>query len=295
MKILAIDIGGTALKVAETTQDGTILSSQEYDSEAKKGGPFLIQKVCDIISHHKDFDRIGISTAGIVDANTGSIIFASDNIPNYSGMAIKQMLVNQFHVPVVVENDVNAAALGEAAFGAGKPYKNFLCLTYGTGIGGAIVINGQIYSGAKGMAGEFGHAPTHPNGRCCACGQKGCYEQYASTTALVREAKKLNSNYTNGRTIFEALASNAVDSTELIKIVDNWIDEIIIGLVSLVHNFNPECILLGGGILSQHYIINQIQAKLYDKIMPSYRDVVIASTLLGNTAGILGVTYASSL
>lgn len=287
MKILALDIGGTAIKVAKTTVHGEILESAEYPSEGKLGGDHIMKVACKIIEGASDYDLIGISTCGQVDTKTGSIVFANDNVPNYTGMQVKKILEEKFKVPVQVENDVNAAALGEAYYGVGREYEDFLCLTYGTGIGGAIIINRHVYGGSKGVAGEFGHIITHPNGLKCTCGQSGCYEQYASTTALVREAMRLDSKYDNGRRIFEAFH---LGDESIGKVIDNWIDEVILGLVSLVHIFNPNCLILGGGILSQNYIIGEINNRLLDKLMPSYRGVAIKKAELGNSAGVLGAT-----
>ncbi|MDF2614889.1 MAG: family transcriptional regulator [Clostridia bacterium] len=288
MKVLAVDIGGTALKIAETTHEGIIISSYEEPTEAKKGGTYIIDKVCRLIKGYKGYDCIGISTAGQVDSRAGTIIFANANIPDYTGMKVKAIISECFGVPVAVENDVNAAALGEAFYGAGKNEKDFLCLTYGTGIGGAIVIDRRIYKGHGGLAGEFGHILLHPEGKNCGCGQKGCYEQYASVTALVSEAKRIDSEYNNGRIIFEQLHKGNMD---IKKVVDAWIDEVMIGLASLTHIFNPKCFILGGGVLEEEYIVKQINRKFSCYIMPSYRGVIIEKAKLGNKAGVLGATY----
>lgn len=288
MKVLALDIGGTAIKVAIVSEDGNILESNEYLSEGKKGGPHILEKACEIISTYKGYKGIGISTTGQVDALTGSIVYANENVPNYTGMAIGKIISDKFGVPVAVENDVNAAALGEAYYGAGKSYKDFLCITYGTGIGGSIVINRKIYGGSEGIAGEFGHIITHPEGRLCGCGHKGCYEQYASTTALVKQCMEENPKLTSGRIIFEEFhAGNKVVK----KLVNQWIDEITLGLISLVHIFNPRCLILGGGILGQEYILKEINEKLYKRIMDSYSKVEVKSANLGNNAGVLGAAH----
>lgn len=288
MEILALDIGGTAIKVAMVDSDGNILESAEHPSEGKKGGNHILEKVCEIISTYSGYERIGISTTGQVDSKAGVIVFANENVPNYTGMPIAKIVEERFKVPVKVENDVNAAALGEAYYGAGKGYEDFLCLTYGTGVGGAIVIDQKIYGGSRGVAGEFGHIITHPDGLTCGCGQKGCYEQYASTTALVGKAKEYNPELTNGRLIFEEINKG---NHEVRDIVNSWIDEIIVGLASLIHIFNPNCLILGGGILEQDYIVEQINEKLYNRLMESYAQVEIRKAQLGNNAGILGVTH----
>ena len=291
MNILAIDIGGTMLKIAEITSEGQIISIYETPSEAKLGGPHVIEKVCSLIENYKGYERIGISTAGQVDSYLGTIIYANDNIPNYTGMEVKKIIEERFKVPVAIENDVNAAALGEAIYGAGQEEKDFLCLTYGTGIGGAIIIERKVYKGADGVAGEFGHLLSHPEGKACGCGYRGCYEQYASTTALIEEAKKIDVTCTNGKVLFEKLHKG---DKVLEKVLDQWLNELVVGLVSLTHIFNPSCFILGGGILEQDSIIEAINQKIYSKIMPSYKQVKIKKASLGNKAGVLGAMYLAT-
>ena len=145
MRIAALDIGGTSIKSG--IWDGSQASElKEWDTNASRGGEYLMERAKEILHTYGDFDAIGISTAGQVDSQNGKIHYANDNIPNYTGMEIRAVLEKEFGVPVAVENDVNAAALGELYFGAAQGSENFLCLTYGTGVGGAIVLNGGIYT-----------------------------------------------------------------------------------------------------------------------------------------------------
>lgn len=289
MRILAFDIGGTAIKIGIINENGQILESSEMPTMAHEGGEALMSRILTVISEHKDVDRIGISTAGQVDYLEGKIIFASENLPGWTGMEIKKRIEDAFNIPTIVENDVNAAAIGEAYYGAGTNAKSFLCLAYGTGIGGAIIENGEIYRGAYGSAGEFGHIVTHVGGKDCTCGARGCYEAYASTTALVKRVKQeITLNEVNGRVIFNLVN----DGNEHVKkIVDEWIFEIIMGLVNLVHVFNPSLIVLGGGIMEQPYIIKYIQDNLPRFVMPNYRKVIIKAAEIGNNAGILGAAH----
>lgn len=287
MRILALDIGGTAIKIGLLNEKGEILEEKEMPTLASEGGKFLMERILKVIESYENVDRIGISSAGQIDVESGSVIFATDNIPGWTGMEIKRRIEEKFSVPTAVENDVNAAAIGEAHFGAGKGQDSFLCLTYGTGIGGAIVENRDIYRGAYGSAGEFGHIITHGLGKKCTCGARGCYEAYASTSALVRSAiLRLNlKTEINGRIIFEkALAGEK----EYKEIVDDWLDEIVTGLISLVHIFNPSLIVLGGGVMQQDYVINYIGKKLPSCVMPSFSRVRVKGAVLGNRAGILG-------
>ena len=182
MRIAALDIGGTSIKSG--IWDGQkLLETREWDTNAKQGGVYVVDRAVEILRTYEPFDAVGISTAGQVDAKEGAIRYANDNIPGYTGMRIRDRMESEFHVPAAVENDVNAAALGEARFGAGKGYEDFLCITYGTGVGGAIVIGQKIYTGSMWSAGEFGGILVHPNERT-----EGDHPQAATKSTLLPPA-----------------------------------------------------------------------------------------------------------
>lgn len=292
MKNLVFDIGGTAIKYGICEND-KLLQINEIPTKAHMGGRHVIDTLIGLISSLTEktkCDAIGISTAGQVDSSEGSIIYANSNIPNYTGTQIRKELENIFRLPVMVENDVNSAAMGEAIYGAGQEYSDFLCLTYGTGVGGAIVHDKQIYHGSSFSAGEFGAIVTH--GTAKAFGSDffdGCYERYASTTALVNSASAHNPSLNSGKKIFERIGDEEVKA-----VVDCWISEILFGLTTLIHIFNPSCVILGGGIMVQPYIIEQIKSKIGQSIMPSFAHVEIKPAALGNTAGLLGANYLAS-
>lgn len=284
-KIVALDIGGTSIKSG--LWDGTELADvRESDTNAKNGGAYVMERAKDILRSYRGFDAIGISTAGQVDSSQGCIRYANENIPGYTGMQVRDILQAEFGIPVAVENDVNAAAAGEAQFGAGKAYDDFLCITYGTGVGGAIVINKQVYSGSMFSAGEFGGILVHPEARVEGQPFSGCYEKYASTTALVRMAQDYSGGLDSGRKIFARL-----DEPGIRVIVDSWIDEIVYGLISVIHIFNPACIVMGGGVMAQPYIIEQVRKKTGQEIMDSFRNVELKAAELGNRAGLLGAVH----
>lgn len=289
MKNLVFDIGGTAIKYSVCEND-QLLHINEIPTNAMRGGRHVMDTLTGLITSMKaqnDFDAIGICTAGQVNAEEGSIIYANSNLPDYTGTLIRQELENYFHIPVMVENDVNSAAMGEAIYGAGKEHPDFLCLTYGTGVGGAIIQNKEVYHGSGFSAGEFGAIVTHGEAKLFGSDFfDGCYERYASTTALVNSISAYDPSLTNGRKIFER-----IDDAGVKNALDCWIDEIILGLTTLIHIFNPSCIILGGGIMEQPYIIEQIKSKIGKSIMPSFAHVEIKPAALGNTAGMLGINY----
>lgn len=286
MKTMVLDIGGTAIKSA-IAQNGVLSSVRETPTRASLGGAYVMSQAKEIISSYKDtyaFERIGISTAGQVNPVKGSIIYANHNIPGYTGTPVKEIMEDFFHVHVAVENDVNAAAIGEACYGAGKEEKDFVCLTYGTGVGGAVFINGSLYHGSSFSAGELGALIVHPEDRQPEIDMySGCYEKYTSTTALVAKAKEYDSSITNGKILF-----SRIEEPQIRAIIDQWIDEIVYGLVSITHLLNPSCIILGGGIMEQPYIPDQIEQKLMPSIMSSFRGLKIKTAQLGNQAGMLG-------
>ena len=289
MKILVFDVGGTSIKYGICV-DGSLTEVHEVPTEAKKGGRHIVDTLVSLIRPQSGYDAIGISTAGQVNAQEGYIIYANENIPGYTGTRIKAELEEQFGVPVVVENDLNSAAMGEAIYGAGKEHADFLCLTYGTGVGGAIVRDRQVYHGSSFSAAEFGAIVTHASERVAGTDYfDGCYERYASTTGLVRMATAYDPQLDNGRKIFARLEDPRVR-----EILDRWVDEIMLGLSSLTHIFNPACIVLGGGIMVQPLILELIREKVSRFIMPSFARVDIRPAELGNTAGLLGACHLAA-
>ncbi|HZG12198.1 MAG TPA: ROK family protein [Kurthia gibsonii] len=285
MRTAVADIGGTTIKVAIVNEEGVLTQYTEYDTESKKGGAYLVQKLITILKGFLPFEAIGISTAGQVDTKRGIITYANDNLPSYTGTKLQELLEKAFQVPVKIENDVNAAALGELHYGAGKEQTAFLCLTYGTGVGGAIIMDSKLYRGANGVAAEFGHIIVHPNGRNCNCGLKGCYEQYASTTALIRQVQAVDSSYQNGRQVFEALKQ---ENKKIESVLSQWMDEIVLGLVSLIHCFNPSVIIVGGGVMEQSQVVEEITRRVRKQVIHSFSNVTIKQAVLGNRAGLLG-------
>jgi predicted NBD/HSP70 family sugar kinase len=284
MRIAVLDIGATVVK-SGIIENGELTRKLRSPSNAHLGGPYVMEIAKGIIEGYSDFDCIGISTAGQVDSEHGIIRYSNQNIPDYTGMKVQEILQNTFNVPVAVENDVNAVAVGESIYGVAQNVKNFLCLTYGTGVGGAIVFNGEVFTGAELSAGEFGHIITHASKD-----EKGYYEKYASARALVNNVKAVLPELDNGDKIFANLENPVVK-----EFVDEWIIEILYGLVSLIHIFNPSLIVLGGGIMQNNYIIDQLQKKICDYVMPSFDAVRLVQAQLGNDAGLWGAGHLARL
>lgn len=292
MRILAFDIGGTFIKYGIINEHFEIKEVHSIPTEAKNGGKALIDKVVSIIEEYDNIDRIGISTAGQVDSNKGVIVYSTGNIPDYTGTDVKKIIEGKTSIPTFVENDVNCAAIGEAHFGSARGYDDFICLTYGTGVGGAIYLNGKIYKGSASSAGELGHMIIHAGGRQCTCGGKGCYECYASAGALVRSVNRVCEKPLDGFGIFE---KENFEKPEIKSKVDKWIDEIVVGLVNIIYAFNPPLIVVGGGIMNEDYIIESIRSRIYKILMDNFRNVKIVRSENGNKAGILGAAYGASV
>ena len=285
MRIAALDIGGTSIK-SGIWNGQDMVGVKEHATNAKNGGRYVMERAVEILRQYDDFEAIGISTAGQVNSAEGCIRYANENIPGYTGMKVREIMEREFHVPAAVENDVN----GEGQFGAGRAFKDFLCITYGTGVGGAIVMNKQIYTGNDGSAGEFGGIMIHPEDSVYGEPFCGCYEKYASTTALVRKAMAYNRDLDNGRKIFARL-----DDPKVRDIVNSWIDEIVYGLITVIHIFNPACIVLGGGVMAQPYILNEVKQKAAARIMSSFRNAELCQAQLGNRAGLMGAAYLAGI
>lgn len=286
MNILTFDIGGTNIKYALCNENFVLSDKHTIPTEAQNGGQALVNKIISIIEDYDSIDRVAISTAGQVDSENGIVVYSTDNIPYYTGMMVKKTIENKTGIKTFVENDVNAFALGESEFGAGKGKNNFIALTYGTGIGGALFLDGKLYKGMGSSAGEFGHMITHVGGKQCTCGGEGCYECYASTKALLQSINKRNNINLNAFEIFE---KENFQKPEIRSIIDKWIDEMIVGLVNIIYIFNPPLIILGGGIMNEDYVIDLIDRKIYNLLMDNFKDVNIVRSRLGSDAALLGV------
>lgn len=307
MKYLGIDIGGTSVKIGLVTEIGEILYSDNYSvsfdnyetpifETVKKSIEVFLAK--NLITKY-DIQGIGVSATGQINTNTGTVVGVGGNIRNWCGAEIKNELEKIYKVKTTVINDANSMIIGEQWLGKGKDYRNIIGITIGTGVGGGIIVDSNILLGSIGIAGEVGHFSINSDGELCTCGNRGCYEQYASMTALIKEVKKNyeyidNFNYSvdevNGKVIFEAIEKGN-DKLELI--LKEWIANIGNGLVSLVHIFNPEIIIIGGAVSKQEKLfIDPLRKYVESRVMKKFGEKLkIERAQLENQAGLVGAVY----
>ena len=282
MNILAIDIGGTMIKYGLVSSDGKILSTDKIKTESSKGLNNILNKIDNIFKRCKENNPAGIAVSGTGQINgmIGKVIGGNPIIPNWIGTNLVKILEEKYNLPIVLENDVNCVALGEKWIGAGKDLSNFICLTIGTGIGGGIILNNQLFRGENFVAGEFGHILI----------KKGEFEQFASTTALIRLVKERTGKTLNGKEIFDLEKKEIVEYQEVIS---EWIENLTDGLSSIVYSFNPANMILGGGVIGQgEPLINRIKDSLFKKIGPQFKEKLnIIQAKLGNNAGMIGASY----
>ena len=304
---IAVDIGGTSIKYGLVSIQGEIIYKSEMKSEAQKGASHLMDNVKIAINRVIQYDSkikvvgMGIVTAGQIDHVNGRVLFATPNIPGYTGTNIKGILETDFNLPTFVENDVNAATIGEVWKGAGIGAKKILCITVGTGIGGCIMFNGSVEHGILGSAGEVGHIIIEYDGRPCNCGNRGCFEQYASASALIGSFTKrvekgekslISKTLSSEKDINAQMIFNAAKNGD--ELANSALDEFIkylgTGIISLVHVLNPELVIIGGGISDQgEYLSSKINDYVSKLIMPSFLSSLrITTASLGNNAGIVG-------
>ncbi|SRR5579872_1857774 len=193
---IGVDLGGTNLRIAVVDEQGKLLEKITLDAQVKLGRDHVVRDMCGAVQQMVGKQRnsgslqgIGIGVPGIIDMRTG-MVHESPNLPDWVDYPVRNEIEKQLGTRVILENDANSAALGEKWLGAGQAVDDLAILTLGTGVGGGLVLGGQVWHGMTGMAGEFGHTTVEPEGALCGCGNRGCLEAYASATAVVRMAKE---------------------------------------------------------------------------------------------------------
>ena len=304
---IGIDVGGTKVLGGVVDESGKVLTTARKDTP-RQGGSALTQTIADVakeLLEKHSVSSIGVSAAGFVSSDRKTML-ATPNIADWNGVDLDAELTAQIGLPVVIENDANSAAWGEAKFGAGRNTNHMMMLTVGTGIGGGIVVNGALYRGAFGIAAEFGHMRVVPEGHICGCGARGCFEQYASGNALLRHAREaINASPEVARNLLsrgdgtvagltgQAITDAARDGDPVALAAFNttgqWLGA---GIASLAVLLDPACVVIGGGVIDAGEILLKPTRESLERNMPfagkhPYPQIIAAQ--LGNEAGLVGV------
>jgi len=304
---IGIDVGGTKVLGGVVDESGKVLTTARKDTP-RQGGSALTQTIADVakeLLQQHSVASVGVSAAGFVSSDRKTML-ATPNIADWNGVDLDHQLTALIGLPVVIENDANAAAWGEAKFGAGKNQDHMMMLTVGTGIGGGIVVNGALYRGAFGIAAEFGHMRVVPDGHICGCGARGCFEQYASGNALLRHAREaINASPEvarnllsrgdgtvaglTGQAITEAARDGDAVAVAAFNTTGQWLGA---GIASLAVLLDPACVVIGGGVIDAGEILLKPTRESLERNMPfagkhPYPQIIAAQ--LGNAAGLVGV------
>ena len=306
---IGVDLGGTNIAVGVVNEELKIIGRGKVKTKAPRPAEEIFDDIAlavelavkDAGISMDDVVSVGVGTPGSVNKDNGYIEF-SNNL-EFNQVPAKEMLEARIGKPIFLENDANCAALGEAIAGVGKGVGNFVAVTLGTGVGSGIIVNGKIVSGVNYTGGEMGHTVIMVNGKQCNCGRKGCWEQYASATALIAQTKEAmlenkdskmwqlcNGSVDNasGRTAFDAMRLG--DETAQ-KVVDNYIYYVAVGISNIINTFQPEFVCVGGGVSHEGETLlaplrKHIENERYS-IYASKQTKVVAAEL-GNDAGIFG-------
>jgi glucokinase len=303
---IGIDVGGTKVLGGVVDVSGKVLTTSRRDTP-REGGKALTQTIADValeLAAQHEVTAVGLSAAGFVSSDRKTML-ATPNIAGWNGVQLDAELTALINLPVVLENDANAAAWGEKSFGAGIGKQNMLMITVGTGIGGGIIVNDQLLRGAFGVAAEIGHLRVLPEGHLCGCGARGCFEQYASGNALLRHAREAiaaspdlaRNLLARGDGTLEGLTGHAItdaaregDQVALaaFNTTAQWLGA---GIASLSAVLDPEAVVIGGGVVDAGEILLAPTRAAMERHMPfagKHPYPAIVAATLGNEAGLVG-------
>lgn len=301
---LAIDLGGTQLRAAMVSSAGSILSFATEPTQATQGPEAIIAQICRLLSEvlqqnpHQTPMGIGIGAPGPLDPQAG-VVIAPPTLSGWNNVPLAEIIAEHFSLPVRLENDANAAALGEWHFGAGRGVQSMVFVTVSTGIGGGVITDGRILHGRRGLAAEIGHMTITNQGERCFCGSIGCFEAVASGTALGRRATAQTKPFdgsmmralsvdsdVSGRNVVDAARNGDALALALLEDEAHWLG---IGFTNLLHLYSPDVIVMGGGISQGFDLLQErIAATIRSRAMPVYRSVPIVTAQLGHQAGLVG-------
>jgi len=307
--VVGVDLGGTKIAAGLFTAEGKLTLQHLQPTRAQEGPQAVIeglrQAVLQLISQAGiDFSQlkgIGLAAAGAIDSHNG-VVTLSPNLPGWRNIPLRQIMKDSLGITIYLTNDANAAALGEYLFGAGQNVANLVYVTVSTGIGGGIIINGEVYEGVSGAAGEVGHMTIDINGPACNCGSNGCLETLASGAALAREARRhieagegaaiLEASggdlaQVSAKTVFLAVQQGDRLAGELIRRTGRYLG---VGLANLVNIFNPELIIIGGGLSNMgERLLEPARGVMRERAYEiSASAVRIVPAALGSDSGLIG-------
>ena len=282
-QVLGLDVGGTAIKMGRFDADGCCLKQVTVPTPQPALPQDVVAQIVrsiPLIDPTGESIAIGVGTPGPADG-AGRIARIAINLKGWINVPFADMLEAQVQLPTVVANDANCAGLGERWLGAGRDYKNFIMLTLGTGVGGAIILNGDLYVGDRGTAGELGLITFEPEGPPCKSGNNGSLEQFASAKAIQRMTGK------SPQVLFEEAKEGIA---EAIAFWERYGTNLGTGLASLTYVLSPDAIILGGGVAASFELFfPSLKTELYRRVLPSSRETLsIIPATLGNEAGMLG-------
>ena len=301
--VIAGDFGGTNLRAALVSDCGEVLVRHEVNTPAETSPEAVLERIGDLLTEVRDRGSerpvaASLAVAGLIDAEGGTVM-VSPNIPAFRNLALTAPLSERLGIPVSIENDASAAALGEFRFGAGKGTRHLLHATLGTGIGGGIVVDGRLYRGAQGLAGELGHIVLDPAGPPCGCGSRGCLEAIAGGVAFGRRAQRLVESgaapilaeIATGRPATAGDLGEAARRGEgpAIAEIRNGGHTIGIGLGSIVNVLNPDIVTLSGGLLGMgDLLLDPLRAAMASLAYGPASSTPVRTSTLGEDAGLLG-------
>jgi glucokinase len=300
---IGVDIGGTKIHFAIVDDQGNIVNQEIIPTEAKHGADsvlrnllFGIERMYEITKTLGDYSLkgIGIGSSGQIEFSTGTVAYAGDTLPGWTGVSIKREVEARFPLPVIVDNDVNVIAIAEKHFGAARDLSSFVCLALGTGVGGAIMENGMLIRGAFGGAGELGHVSVSFDGPRCSCGNYGCLEMYASGTGIGRLSAEMTSSFPktvawepNSREVIKAWLAGDPQAIQIMNIV---IKALSTGISGFIHMFNPQAVIIGGGVSEAGLpFFTEIRKETARRTVPAMWNVVdLIPSSVGVNSGIIG-------
>jgi glucokinase len=262
--VLGVDIGGTKVLAGAVDAEGVVHEVVRRDTPHRSKAPAVVEdtiaEAVDALRGRYDVGAVGVGAAGFVDRDGERVLFAPHL--SWRDEPLRKALEERLELPVLIDNDANTTAWAELRFGSARGFRDVLCITLGTGIGGALVLGGEVFRGANGLAGEFGHMQVVPAGRRCECGNRGCWEQYSSGNAIVREAQELvraqspaaarlgelvsgDADRVTGAMVTRAAGEGDEAAEEILRTVGAWLGT---GLAGLAAGFDPELIVVGGGV-----------------------------------------------